>query len=460
MYWASLVLFGVCRLWEIQVHALIQETKRILMLLKIPSTVNQSSRQNKHNLNINVLPTSLTLPDTETMSSIICDPCVTVRCKSRPAQTSKITNSHNWVEHDFPSFSFDDNMFDVGMGNSIHFDLDIPSLPDGTSPDMIASPPLRTIGFTKDVTPSYNRHDIVLSRQHRENLEQHNRLQAPLPPMPRKSRANKRKCQCDRSIGYYEHEWNELCMSFQTRQRQPRCWYSRWRLIWPKSPVKRLCMYTNEALAPLWNYCVGSHIDILEQHFQNQTVVCRNQYAEKQWEIWNKDQRRELVQSTSADVPDLDDYSFEIGRADCVRDAPTTTDDLFPWSRMGEWRIDILEDIGNDSVSSANTSIVQQAARWTSPNISSDSFDRRLSQFSRTFDSKNAESPPIFSPVLRQGNYTSMNAAEKEGFDGSSRLQVQCINTHTHTQYRKMTIIYSIRSMCKATLMISFCAFW
>lgn len=128
------------------------------------------------------------------------------------------------------------------------------------------------------------------------------------------------------------------------------------------------------------------------------------------------------MQSTSADVPDLDDYSFEIGRADCVRDAPTTTDDLFPWSRMGEWRIDILEDIGNDSVSSANTSIVQQAARWTSPNISSDSFDRRLSQFSRTFDSKNAESPPIFSPVLRQGNNTSMNAAVSEGFDGSSRL--------------------------------------
>lgn len=44
MYWASLVLFGVCHLWEIQVHALVQETKRILMLLKIPSTVNQSSR--------------------------------------------------------------------------------------------------------------------------------------------------------------------------------------------------------------------------------------------------------------------------------------------------------------------------------------------------------------------------------------------------------------------------------
>ena len=58
-------------------------------------------------------------------------------------------------------------------------------------------------------------------------------------------------------------------------------------------------------------------------------------------------------------------------------------DDVFPWTNMGEWRWDVPEDdLGHDdSISSANTSIVQQAARWISPNVSSDSLERpRLSR--------------------------------------------------------------------------------
>ena len=141
-------------------------------------------------------------------------------------------------------------------------------------------------------------------------------------------------------MGFDEEEWERRC---EAAGRAPcTCqWYSTWDRAWPKCTIKRLCLCTSHALETLWDTTVGTHIRVLEQHYQNERNLCRNQWAQQQWE---------------ADVPAIEDeYTQEVGRGE------TVVDDVFPWTNMGEWRWDVLEDdLGHDdSISSANTSIVQ-----------------------------------------------------------------------------------------------------
>ena len=68
MYQGSLVLIGVCRLWQIQVQAWRDDIQRTMASLR-------DKPKRSHDLCHNVLPTAFTLPDTETTDSIMYEPC-------------------------------------------------------------------------------------------------------------------------------------------------------------------------------------------------------------------------------------------------------------------------------------------------------------------------------------------------------------------------------------------------
>ena len=55
------MLIGVCRLWQIQVHAWRDDIQRTMASLR-------DKPKRSHDLCHNVLPTAFTLPDTETVS--------------------------------------------------------------------------------------------------------------------------------------------------------------------------------------------------------------------------------------------------------------------------------------------------------------------------------------------------------------------------------------------------------
>ena len=68
MYQGSLVLIGVCRLWQIQVQAWRDDIQRTMASL-------HDKPKRSHDLCHNVLPTAFTLPDMETTDSIMYEPC-------------------------------------------------------------------------------------------------------------------------------------------------------------------------------------------------------------------------------------------------------------------------------------------------------------------------------------------------------------------------------------------------
>ena len=321
MYQGSLVLIGVCRLWQIQVQAWRDEIQRTM------ATFHEKPKRS-HDLCHNVLPTAFTLPDRETTDSIMYQPC--------PVRPSHKRTAVPWI-HDVWSEAPDVPWqaspkepiapLDLGLD-----DIAFPISPKDTSFDEL--PHRHIIASTSTPPPTVIRTVQVPSRA-----------------------VLKRKCPSDHKVGFDEEEWQNRCEA--TRTVPFACqWYSVWDMAWPKCAVKRLCLCTSHALETMWDATVGTHLRVLGQYYQNERTVCRNQWAQQQWE---------------ADVPAIeDDYTQEVGRGE------TVVDDVFPWTNMGEWRWDLPEDdLGHDdSISSANTSIVQQAARWISPNVSSDSLER------------------------------------------------------------------------------------
>lgn len=321
LYQGSLVLIGVCRLWQIQVKAWRDEIQRTMATLHVKP-------KQTHDLCHNVLPTAFTLPDRETTDSIMYEPC-----PARPNHTRTIVPWIHDVWSEVPDVSWQASPkeplapLDLGLD-----DIAFPISPRDMS---LAELPHRHVIASTSTPPS----SVIRT------------VQVPSRAAP------KRKCPSDHKVGFDEKEWENRCEA--TRTAPFTCqWYSAWDMAWPKCAVKRLCLCTSRALETLWDSTVGTHLRVLEQHYQNERNACRDQWAQQQWE---------------ADVPAIEDeYTLEVGRGE------TVVDDVFPWTNMGEWRWDLPEDdLGHDdSISSANTSIVQQAARWISPNVSTDSLER------------------------------------------------------------------------------------
>ena len=361
MYQGSLVLIGVCRLWQIQVHAWRDDIQRTMASLR-------DKPKRSHDLCHNVLPTAFTLPDTETTDSIMYEPC--------PALKRHTQTTVPWV-HDVWS--------------------EAPDVPWQMSPQEPLAP--LDLGLTDIAFPISPKDSSFTELPHRHIIAS---TSTPLPtvmrtgPAPNRA-APKRKCLSDQKVGFDEEEWERRCEAAR-RASCTRQWYSAWDRAWPKCTIKRLCLCTSHALETLWDTTVGTHLHVLERHYQNERNMCRNQWAQQQWE---------------ADVPAIEDeYTQEVGRGE------TVVDEVFPWTNMGEWRWDVPEDdLGHDdSISSANTSIVQQAARWISPNVSSDSLERpRLSR---------AHDASLMTPLLT-----------------SKEVSTASMDTDTHDFYMYMQVV-------------------
>lgn len=175
MYQGSLVLIGVCRLWQIQVHAWRDDIQRTMASLR-------DKPKRSHDLCHNVLPTAFTLPDTETTDSIMYEPCPALK---RHAQTTV-----PWV-HDVWS--------------------EAPDVPWQTSPQEPLAP--LDLGLTDIAFPISPKDSSFTELPHRHIIAS---TSTPLPtvmrtgPAPNRA-APKRKCLSDQKVGFDEEEWERRC---------------------------------------------------------------------------------------------------------------------------------------------------------------------------------------------------------------------------------------------------------
>lgn len=170
----------------------------------------------------------------------------------------------------------------------------------------------------------------------------------------------KRTCPVDRHIGYTEQEWDARIESARAKYLTQGHWYHAWMLQWPSSLSDRFGIGWSKGLIPLWQQTVETHVQTLEQHFHVLTEHAR--------EAWAQSVLASPVEKTShMDNPWPDEhYSSEVGRG---QDPHQEVFDPLPWTSWGQAFVDWPDDEQEQSFSSANTSIVQQAARWQSPRL-------------------------------------------------------------------------------------------
>lgn len=214
----------------------------------------------------------------------------------------------------------------------------------------------------------------------------------------------KRKCIVDRKIGYAEVPWTSRIESARSQHVCPGCWYRAWMMKWPASLSERLGICTSKGLLPLWQQTVEVHVCTLDRYYRTLMEHTR--------EIWAQRQVDTLMETTSQVEDPWPDgqYSSEVGRG---QDPDQNEFDLLPWTSLGQAYMDWPEDAREQSFSSANTSIVQQASRWKLPRLP------RMS--SEPLHVKSAVNTSIGSlPWWPTDTEDSMTSHAK-GFDGTNR---------------------------------------
>lgn len=203
----------------------------------------------------------------------------------------------------------------------------------------------------------------------------------PLPPAAPPRVPRKRAFPHDRRIGYTPDEWARRCAVLPAVGPMP-VWYTG-HMSLPRDAAARLCLVTSAQLAPLWDATVGRHLAVLERHF-----VALNKARKEAGGTMARD----------AQVPpplDLNPMDLpEIPLPEVARGWTSEPEysDGFPWTHMGEVRVEWPDQM-NDSISSANTSIVQHAARWISPDSSHDLVERKRPRMSRMASPRMSLSP-------------------------------------------------------------------
>lgn len=229
-----------------------------------------------------------------------------------------------------------------------------------------------------------------------------------------------KRCPLDTKIGYSAEEWSKMGLH---PPRRLAAWCTSVYSL-PCDPVDVLSQMSSIHLLPLWQDTVGRQLGVLERHFAQCTQTSKDQWASER-------QAPEPMCVDTFDlppVPELSDIppSPEVGRA---QDSSAVYDDaqaLFPWSHLGETRVEMSTPVPRsdsrvESFSSAYASIVQAAAgSLPSPDLSRDSLsDVRMPRESGSWRSPRRPPTPLLSPQRSLAPGLESDASIQEGFDGT-----------------------------------------
>lgn len=227
-----------------------------------------------------------------------------------------------------------------------------------------------------------------------------------------------KRCPLDTKIEYSAEEWSEMGLQ---PPRRLAAWYPS---ISPVScdPVDVLSQMSSIHLHPLWKNTIGRRLGVLERHFAQCTQTSKDQWASER-------QVPEPMCVETFDlppVPELSDIppSPEVGRA---QDSSAVYDDaqaLFPWSHLGETRIEMSTPVPRsdsriESFSSAYANVVQAASgSLPSPDLSRDSLnDVRMPRESGSWRSPRRPSTPLLSPQRSLAPGLETDTSVQDGFN-------------------------------------------
>lgn len=320
----------------------------------------------------NILPTSFTWPEVD-------EPAALMYVPSELPIRAKATRSTSHLDHNM--LCLDETMYSSAQGTPARepplFMEATPSCTEGL--DRLREPvELPLCSTPPDAFTSLAGVSSHEQPGTRTRLEAVATLRTLEPPVKRTKAPlaipAKRKCLVDRLIGYSESEWTSRIQSARAQHLTRGSWYHAQRIEWPRRLSDRLGMLTSIRLVPLWQKTVELHVNTLDRHYH-----ALNEHAKEAWI------QRRIPPSISQDVKEMSqgkelwpdgEYSSEVGRG---QDQQEQINPL-PWTSLGQTYLDWPEDVPEQSFSSANLSIVHQAARWQSPRLprmSSDSLSMK-----------------------------------------------------------------------------------